>query len=487
MVQTLARELEDPARVEKSSGTTEKTTSSFKMAESLASASSTSIASSMASVSLVSSSASVSSAASTATFSYSTKGASFEADSCVDEDIQLQQPGSVYRLKGEDGESESGGPPRVGITFSERFMLHSSPRKGHEERPARIESIQRELQRVNLWEQAVHIEPREASDEELRAVHTKGYIRKLARLEEKCKRGSPEERSEVCTNFTMDHEDVYMNEHTIGCARLAAGACMQALQAIHEKQIDCGVAIVRPPGHHAEAHCAQGFCIFNNVAIAAKHAVDTLGIKRVLIVDWDVHHGNGTQHAFYNDPRVLYFSIHRFDFGRYYPALEAAGPMATGKGLAAGTNVNVAWNGHGFGDAEYLTAWQSVLMPIAQDFDPELVIVSAGFDAAQGDRMGRCNITPMGYAAMTRELLKLANGKILLVLEGGYDLSSLSKSLAACIEELFHPSDSESHNSRVSDIVKQYVRPEALEAIQASICAHTPYWKSLCTNSLKSA
>ncbi|GBG24545.1 Histone deacetylase 6 [Hondaea fermentalgiana] len=337
----------------------------------------------------------------------------------------------------EDGESAA---HRVGVAYCESFALHASPRKGHEERPARLDAIVRKLHSLGLWERASRIPVRDASDDELMSIHTKGYVRKLARIERQCKDATSAEDkdavSALCEKFTLDHEDVYLNGHS-------------------------------------------GFCIFNNVALAAKHAVDTLGLARVLVVDWDVHHGNGTQHAFYKDPRVMYFSVHRFDFGRYYPSLESAGPMSVGCGLAAGTNVNVAWNGHGIGDAEYLMAWENVLMPIAREFRPEMVIVSAGFDAAEGDRMGRCKVSPQGFAAMTRELQSLAQGRMLLVLEGGYELSSLSDSFAACAHELFGCTSEQDHEARVSRIRSSFARPEAVKAVEASVRAQKPYWSSL--------
>jgi histone deacetylase 6 len=144
-----------------------------------------------------------------------------------------------------------------------------------------------------------------------------------------------------------------------------------------------GMAIIRPPGHHAEAHHARGFCIINNVAVAASHARRALGARRVLVVDWDVHHGNGTQRMFLNDPTVLYFSVHRYDHGRFFPHSLDGAPEAVGAGPGEGFTVNVAWNGPGMGDGEYLEAWRRVLMPIARAFEPDLVLVSAGFDGAQ--------------------------------------------------------------------------------------------------------
>jgi histone deacetylase 6 len=156
-----------------------------------------------------------------------------------------------------------------------------------------------------------------------------------------------------------------------------------------EGDLDNGFAIIRPPGHHAEPGVAGGYCVINNVAVATAYAREKLGIKRVLICDWDVHHGNGTQSIFLNEPDVLYFSVHRWHGGNFFPFLQNGGPTNVGVDKGEGFNVNVGWSRKGMGDAEYLAVWEKLLMPMARKFQPELVLVSAGFDAAVGD-MGKC-------------------------------------------------------------------------------------------------
>ena len=167
-----------------------------------------------------------------------------------------------------------------------------------------------------------------------------------------------------------------MNAHSVLAARLSCGGVVDAVGACARGGVRNALCVVRPPGHHAEAHCAMGFCLLNNVAVAVAAALEANPgrVRRVLVVDWDVHHGNGIQHIFYDDPRVLYFSVHRFDRGRFYPCSREAGPDHVGRGPGLGATLNVGWNRAGAGDAEYLAAWREVLMPVAYAFQPDLVV-----------------------------------------------------------------------------------------------------------------
>jgi len=203
-------------------------------------------------------------------------------------------------------------------------------------------------------------------------------------------------------------------------------------------QVRNAIAIIRPPGHHAESDAPSGFCIFNNVPIATKVCQDNFPDKcrKVLILDWDVHHGNGVQHAFYNDPNVLYISLHVYKGGLFYPNSVDADHLHCGEGDGEGKNVNIPWSDHGMGDGDYLYAFEQVVIPIAEEFDPDLVIISAGFDAAVGDHLGGCFVTPSGYAHMTHMLMKLAGGKIAVCLEGGYNLQSIARSALAVTKTL---------------------------------------------------
>mmetsp|Transcript_8716 Transcript_8716/g.22254 ORF Transcript_8716/g.22254 Transcript_8716/m.22254 type:complete len:228 (-) Transcript_8716:450-1133(-) len=178
----------------------------------------------------------------------------------------------------------------------------------------------------------------------------------------------------------------------------------------------------------------MGFCVFNNVAVAASRALQ-MGVNRVMILDWDVHHGNGTQSCFEEDDRVLFVSIHRYDSGGFYPTGLAGGEKKTGFGKGAGFNVNIAWNEGGAGDAEYAAAFELVILPIAVEYAPELIIISSGFDSACGDPLGNCNLTPQGYAWLTHHLITI-QPRILLCLEGGYNCNSVARSFSACIATL---------------------------------------------------
>ena len=200
----------------------------------------------------------------------------------------------------------------------------------------------------------------------------------------------PELPQEDLNIYADSLDSVYLNKDTLDSALLSAGNVISVVDAVCNDEAQKGVAIVRPPGHHAEKDDACGFCIFNNAAVAAQYACQSHDLKRILIVDWDVHHGNGIQNIFLGSPNVLYISIHRYDHGTFFPGRPDAGVDFIGTGAGEGFNVNIPWNGSGMGDTEYALAFFNIVLPIAYEFDPELVLVSAGFDAARGDPLGRC-------------------------------------------------------------------------------------------------
>jgi histone deacetylase 6 len=228
-------------------------------------------------------------------------------------------------------------------------------------------------------------------------------------------------------------DSIYFNNATYECAKLAAGGAIEACSAVVQGTVRNAIAIIRPPGHHAESDQPSGFCIFNNVPIAARVCQTNYPetCRKVMILDWDVHHGNGIQHAFYDDPNVLYISLHVFKGGNFYPNLPDGNLNFCGEGSGEGKNVNIPWEEHGMGDSEYIYAFQQIVMPIAMEFDPDLVIVSAGFDAAEGDLLGGCFVTPACYGHMTHMLMRLAQGKLVVCLEGGYNLRSIARSALA--------------------------------------------------------
>jgi histone deacetylase 6 len=302
----------------------------------------------------------------------------------------------------------------TGLMYDDRFLLHRAPYE-HPEHPRRLKAIHDHLIDEGLFQRCGWVEAREATAGELEAVHTRGLIEAV--------------RATSGRDFTQLDPDTYACRDSAEAAWLAAGGLAELTTRVVRGELDNGFALPRPPGHHAEADLAMGFCLFNNVAVAAR-AAQAAGASRILIVDWDVHHGNGTQHSFWNDPSVLYFSTHQFPF---YPGTGAVDEL--GGARARGRTVNVPWPA-GMGDADYLEAFDRVLMPIAERFQPELVLVSCGFDAAVGDLLGEMRVTPGGFAAMTARLRTLAAGRIVLVLEGGYTLDAISRSAAACLRVL---------------------------------------------------
>jgi histone deacetylase 6 len=331
-------------------------------------------------------------------------------------------------------------------THGWRRVLAEAP-SAHPERPDRLRAILRRLDVTGLLRRTGRVPCREATNAELLLCHPQGHVDKVeatAALE-------PVEGGD-----TDAWRDAYCCPGTARAAKVAAGTTVDLALALCEARAKDasaaarggdlapvvawpvhGVALVRPPGHHAEADVCMGFCIYNNAALAAAAALqaspESGGVERVLIVDWDVHHGNGTQAMFEDDPRVLYVSLHRYPF---YP--NTGSPRECGTGRGKGYTVNIGWPEGGVGDAEYLAAFRQLVLPIARSFDPQLVLISAGFDAAEGDPLGGCNLTPAGYSHMTSELLGLHAGKarVLLVLEGGYNLTSIARSAEACVRVL---------------------------------------------------
>lgn len=309
------------------------------------------------------------------------------------------------------------------IGFDERMLLHSEVQMKshpHPERPDRLRAIMGALDVAGLFPgRCCTIPAREATRAEMESVHTCSHVDAVEATS-----------THEASFFTSD---TYANSHSALAARLAAGICVDLATAVVKGQALNGFALVRPPGHHARLSTAMGFCLHNNAAIAAKAAL-AAGAKKVLIVDWDVHHGNGTQEIFDYDSSVLYISLHRHQGGLFYPGTGAATEVGIDEG--EGYSVNIPWPCGGIGDEDYLFAFQHIVLPIAVQFAPDMTIISAGFDAAKGDPLGGCEVTPLGYAYMTQMLYSLVKGRLLVVLEGGYNLRSISASAAAVLKVL---------------------------------------------------
>ncbi|KAH7665181.1 Histone deacetylase family protein [Dioscorea alata] len=322
--------------------------------------------------------------------------------------------------------------PPVGLLYDERMCRHSTADgEPHPECPDRIRSIWEKLKSEGIPQRCVVLNGKEAEDEHIASVHTNGHIKLIKAI-------SSEQFDSRRDKIASKLDSIYLNKGSSEAAYLAAGSVVEVCKRVAEGELSSGFAIVRPPGHHAEADEAMGFCLFNNIAIGANFLLDKpeLGIKKILIVDWDVHHGNGTQKMFYKDPRVLFFSVHRFDFGSFYPAGLDGAYCMIGEGPGAGYNINVPWE-HGYcGDADYNVIWDHVLIPIVKDYNPDIILISAGFDAAINDPLGGCRITPYGYSLLLTKLMQFAQGKIVMALEGGYNLTSLANSVLACVKTL---------------------------------------------------
>ncbi|KAI4631312.1 hypothetical protein J4E83_002843 [Alternaria metachromatica] len=372
---------------------------------------------------------------------------------------------------------------KTGLVYDSRMRFHAElPDMDliddiHPEDPRRIHSIYEEIRQAGLLatsdldedqeDKCWRIMTRFATRPEILLIHTEEHYAFVESLQDMTVEDLKMEAS--------NRDSIYFNHATYECAKLAAGGAIEACKAVVQGIVRNAIAIIRPPGHHAETDQASGFCIFNNVPIATRVCQNAYPetCRKVLILDWDVHHGNGVQHAFYEDPNVLYISLHVYKDGNFYPNLKDGNLDYCGKGPGEGKNVNIPWAEHGMGDSEYLYAFQEIVMPIATEFDPDLVIVSAGFDAAEGDLLGGCFVTPACYGHMTHMLMRLAKGKIVVCLEGGYNLRSIARSALAVTRVLMlEPPD------RLNEDLPA-PKDSAVYVIENVKRQHSKYWKSL--------
>lgn len=310
----------------------------------------------------------------------------------------------------------------VGFVYHSNFLKHKTGPM-HPERPERLETIISMLEKKNLKEKLKNILPKPADELWVTSVHTSQHLDALRAV-----------GAQADNDLAYIDGDTPMSRDSLDVAFLAVGGVLEGIDAIMNNKVTSVFCAVRPPGHHAEPSRAMGFCLFNNVAIGARYFQKKYGLKKILIVDWDVHHGNGTQEAFYKDPSVLFFSTHQYPF---YPGTGAETERGLGAGL--GSTINVPMKA-GSGDNEYIEVFNSRLIPAAQDFQPDAVMISAGFDAHQNDPLASMRLTEEGYAKLSSIVKgiaeKYAEGRIISCLEGGYHLESLSLSVYRHIQVL---------------------------------------------------
>ena len=351
----------------------------------------------------------------------------------------------------------------VGLVYDEKMLLHHCPWDPHHiETPDRLSVIWSRCSDLGLVDRCHRIDARAATDEELKLYHTDSYVEKFGLSKEL----SVEDTEKKC----REYDSVYMCSDTDMSARLASGSSIDLVENVLDNKIHSGLGLVRPPGHHAMADTPCGFCGYNNIVLAAQVALNR-GLKKILIVDFDLHHGQGTQYAFYNDPRVLYMSVHRYEKGDYWPHLRESNFDHIGEGAGAGFNVNVALNIVGCGPSDYLAVFQRLFLPIAVEYDPDLVLVSAGYDAALGCPEGEMSVTPSTYAHFVWSLAQLAGGRMVVLLEGGYCLPSLAESAALSLRCLL--------GDPCPPVVTGDVKESVMESIRGCVTALRKYWKCL--------
>ena len=340
----------------------------------------------------------------------------------------------------------------LGYVLDDVFIHHHAP-SGHPERPARLAAVRDALRSAGLDSRGTQIAVRAASDDELARVHSAAYLETLART--------------VPDASGWLDGDTYYSPGTWAAALAAAGSVAELALRVMSGELSSGLAVVRPPGHHAERDRAMGFCLINNVAVAAA-AARAAGATRVAILDWDVHHGNGTQQIFWDDPDVMYQSIHQFPF---YPGTGA--PDEIGGPRALGATVNVGLPA-GAGDREYLAAFDHVLGPQLAAFRPDLILVSAGFDAHHADPLAGMAVSRYGFARLAARVRAAADalcgGRWVAALEGGYDLGGLGEGTTATLDALTAPAD---RLASTAEVALDDVSPGAQRAIAESLRALT--------------
>ncbi|RWS29289.1 histone deacetylase 4-like protein [Leptotrombidium deliense] len=375
----------------------------------------------------------------------------------------------------------------TGIVYDSLMLKHQcicGDNSQHPEHGGRLQSIWARLQETGLTLRCERIRSRKATLEEIQSCHSEAYTLLFGTSPLNRQKLDPSKLSDLpiksfvmlpCGGIGVDSDTTWNELHTASASRMAAGCVTELSLKVAFGEVKNGFAIVRPPGHHAEQQQAMGFCFFNSLAIAAQQIRKRLNFEKILILDWDVHHGNGIQQIFYEDPHVLYISIHRHDDGNFFPG--TGDPNEIGAEDGTGFNVNIAWSGGltpPLSDAEYLAAFRSIVMPIARDFDPEIVLVASGFDAASGHPapLGGYQVTPACFAWMTQQVITLAKGKVVLALEGGYDLPSICDCAQECVSALLGD-----ETALISEEEKLRKPTEkAVETLRRVTAIQAPHW-----------
>ncbi|XP_040187004.1 histone deacetylase 5 isoform X8 [Rana temporaria] len=398
----------------------------------------------------------------------------------------------------------------TGLVYDTLMLKHQctcGDTNNHPEHAGRIQSIWSRLQETGLLGKCQRVRGRKATLDEIQTVHAEHHTllygtspQSRHKLESKNLLGEEltvqarDKSGEIneewgplsqkmyavlpCGGIGVDSDTVWNELHSPAAVRTAVGSLLELTFKVASGELKNGFAVIRPPGHHAEESVAMGFCFFNSVAIAAKLLRLKMNVGRILIVDWDIHHGNGTQQAFYSDPNVLYLSLHRYDDGNFFPG--SGSPEEVGTGCGVGYNVNIAWTGGvepPIADAEYLAAFRTVVMPIAQEFSPDIVLVSAGFDAVEGHQspLGGYSVTAKCFGHLTAQLMSLAGGRVVMALEGGHDLTAICDASEACVSALLGLEPAPIENS----VLQQRPNDNALSTLERVIAIQRKHWSSL--------
>lgn len=366
---------------------------------------------------------------------------------------------------------------RLALVRDEKFQEHITP-ETHPESPARLVAIDKRLKSMALTGTFKQLAPRAASEDEISVVHSPAYIEVL-------KEGA--EEAQASKRIIPIDPDTFMSAKTYETAKLAAGAGLVGVEAVSSREHDSSFIAVRPPGHHALSDKPMGFCLFNNIAIAARHAQKKLNAKRVLIIDWDVHHGNGTQAMFYDDPSVLFCSLHQYPF---WPP-DSGWYMDDGKGEGKGFNMNIPLP-DGTGDRGYFAAFDQLIKPVCAEYAPDVIMLSAGYDAHELDPLAQQRVTTLGFAMLSQRLADLRDmtgAKLICFLEGGYNPQSMSESALATMQILNAETAEQSAIVQTSYVIpaaagekpiNQDKSPDKVDERIQDVRKHfSKYWKNL--------